>query len=42
MFYAALAWYLDQHPRRAEALFTQLRRPASTDAPPKASPKPGS
>lgn len=33
MFYAALAWYLDQHPRHAEALFDQLRRPASTDAP---------
>src|SRR5262245_56905298 len=32
MFYAALAWYLDQHPRHAEALFAQLRRPASTDA----------
>jgi hypothetical protein len=32
MFYAALAWYLDQHPRHAEALFDQLRRPASTDA----------
>lgn len=31
MFYAALAWYLDQHPRHAEALFAQLRRPAATD-----------
>jgi hypothetical protein len=33
MFYAAMAWYLDQHPHQAEALFEQLRRPASTDAP---------
>jgi hypothetical protein len=31
MFYGALAWYLDQHPRNAEILFTQLRAPASTD-----------
>jgi hypothetical protein len=41
MFYAALAWYLDQHPRHAEALFAQLRRPASTDAPVKPIPKSG-
>lgn len=41
MFYAALAWYLDQHPRHAEALFEQLRRPASTDAPIKPAPKTG-
>ena len=33
MFYAALAWYLDRHPRHAEVLFAQLRRPASTDVP---------
>jgi hypothetical protein len=32
MFYAALAWYLDQHPHQAELLFAQLRRPASTDS----------
>jgi hypothetical protein len=31
MFYAAMAWYLNQHPRHAELLFAQLRRPASTD-----------
>jgi hypothetical protein len=31
MFYGALAWYLDQHPRHAEILFTQLRAPAATD-----------
>ena len=30
-FYGALAWYLDQHPRHAEVLFTQLVRPAVTD-----------
>jgi hypothetical protein len=42
MFYAALAWYLDQHPRQAEALFAQLRRPASTDAPTKPAGKSGS
>jgi hypothetical protein len=40
MFYAALAWYLDQHPRHAEALFAQLRRPASTDEPLKPVAKP--
>lgn len=33
MFYGALAWYLEQHPRHAEALFTQLKQPASTDVP---------
>ncbi len=33
MFYGALAWYLDRHPRHAEALFAQLRRPAATDVP---------
>jgi hypothetical protein len=42
MFYAALAWYLDQHPRHAEALLTQLRRPASTDAALRSASKPGS
>jgi hypothetical protein len=31
MFYGALAWYLNQHPRHAEVLFEQLRRPAATD-----------
>jgi hypothetical protein len=31
MFYGALAWYLEQHPRHAEILFTQLRAPAATD-----------
>jgi hypothetical protein len=41
MFYAALAWYLDQHPRYAEAMFTQLRRPASTDSELKLGHKPG-
>jgi hypothetical protein len=41
MFYAAMAWYLDQHPRHAEALFAQLRRPASTDAPIKSPAKSG-
>ena len=33
MFYGALAWYLNQHPRHAEVLFEQLRRPPSTDRP---------
>ena len=33
MFYGALAWYLNQHPRHAEVLFEQLRRPAATDRP---------
>ena len=33
VFFEALAWYLDQHPRNAEALFGQLRQPASTDHP---------
>lgn len=42
MFYAAMAWYLEQHPRHAEALFAQLRRPASTDTPMKPSSKSGS
>jgi hypothetical protein len=42
MFYAALAWYLDQHPKNAELLFAQLRRPESTDAASKSRPKPGS
>ena len=32
MFYGALAWYLDQHPRHAALLFAQLRRPSTTDA----------
>jgi hypothetical protein len=30
-FYGALAWWLNQHPRGTEALFTQLHRPASSD-----------
>jgi hypothetical protein len=42
MFYAALAWYLDQHPRHAESLFTQLRRPAATDVPGKPMQRSGS
>ncbi len=41
MFYAALAWYLDQHPKHAAAMFAQLRRPASTDAPIKSAPRSG-
>jgi hypothetical protein len=41
MFYGALAWYLDQHPRHAEALFAQLRQPASTDVPGRPAPKSG-
>ena len=32
-FLGALAWYLNQHPRHAEMLFEQLRRPAATDRP---------
>lgn len=39
VFYAALAWYLDQHPRHAEALFAQLRRPSATDAVAKPAPR---
>ena len=31
MFYGALAWYLNQHPRHAAVLLEQLRQPASTD-----------
>ncbi len=27
MFFAALSWYLDQHPERAEAMFQELQRP---------------
>ena len=27
MFFAALSWYLDQHPDRAEAMFQELQRP---------------
>ena len=27
MFYAAMAWYLDQHPDKAEKLFATLRQP---------------
>jgi hypothetical protein len=27
MFYAAMAWYLDQHPERAEAMYQELQRP---------------
>ena len=30
-FYGAMAWYLNHHPRQAEALFTQLQQPPSTD-----------
>jgi hypothetical protein len=26
MFFAALAWYLDQHPQKAEEMFTELRK----------------
>jgi hypothetical protein len=33
MFFAALAWYLDQYPKQAEMLFAQLQRPPSTDRP---------
>jgi hypothetical protein len=29
MFFAALAWYLDQHPKRAEEMFAELRKPAA-------------
>ena len=35
MFFAALAWYLDQHPERAEALFQELQRPEKPAAPKK-------
>jgi hypothetical protein len=42
MFYAALAWYLDQHPGHAETLFAQIRQSPAGDAPPKFGPKPGS
>ena len=31
MFYGALAWYLNQHPRHAEVLFEQMSKPAATD-----------
>ena len=31
MFYGALAWYLNQHPRHTEVLFDQLKQPVSTD-----------
>ena len=27
MFFAALSWYLDQHPEKTTELFTDLRRP---------------
>ena len=27
MFFSSLAWYLDQHPRKAEEMFAELRRP---------------
>ena len=27
MFFAAMSWYLDQHPDRAEAMFQELQRP---------------
>jgi hypothetical protein len=27
MFYAAMAWYLDQHPDEAEKLFAELKKP---------------
>jgi hypothetical protein len=27
MFFAALAWYLDQHPQKAEEMFAELRKP---------------
>jgi hypothetical protein len=29
MFFAALAWYLDQHPQKAEEMFAELRKPAA-------------
>jgi hypothetical protein len=29
MFFAAMAWYLDQHPEQAERLFGELQRPAA-------------
>jgi hypothetical protein len=31
MFYGAMAWYLNQHPRHATVLFDQLQKPASSD-----------
>lgn len=27
MFFGALAWYLDQHPQKADEMFTELRKP---------------
>lgn len=27
MFFAAMAWYLDQHPQKAEEMFAELRKP---------------
>jgi hypothetical protein len=26
MFFAAMSWYLDQHPDRAESMFQELQR----------------
>jgi hypothetical protein len=31
MFFAAMAWYLDQHPRQAERLFGELQRPQGAE-----------
>ena len=30
MFFAALSWYLDQHPDRAETMFQELQRPVQS------------
>ena len=27
MFFAALSWYLDQHPEKAEEMFAEMRKP---------------
>jgi hypothetical protein len=33
MFFAAMSWYLDQHPERAEAMFQELQRPEKPKKP---------
>ena len=33
MFFAALAWYLDQHPQKADELFSELRKPQAPRQP---------
>jgi hypothetical protein len=30
MFFAAMAWYLEQHPQKAEEMFTELRKPQTS------------